>query len=66
MNTLEKEVSEIEEELEQLKMKLKRAHFAHSSEQDYGIKSQIIEKQNRLIGILVQENKKYLDMQRHN
>lgn len=66
MNATEKEVKEIEEELEQLRIKLTHAHFTHSNEQDYDIKSQIIKRQNRLIEILVRENKKYLDMQKHN
>ena len=60
MQQWQKEIKALEEDLEQLKIKLTHAHFTHSNEHDYDIKSKIIEKQNQLIEILIRENQKHL------
>jgi hypothetical protein len=66
MNTFQDDIKELEDEIEQLKIKLTRAHFVRSNEQDYDIKSKIIEKQNKLIEILIKENENFLNLRRHN
>lgn len=66
MNTFQDDIKELEDEIEQLKIKLTRAHFVRSNEQDYDIKSKIIEKQNKLIKILIKENENFLNLRRHN
>jgi hypothetical protein len=51
-------IQDIEEELNQLKIKLAEYHLIKSSEQDYDLKSQIIDKQNQIIELLIEQSKK--------
>jgi hypothetical protein len=51
-------IKQIEEEIKELKEKLKKPHLTHSNEQDYDIKSHIIDKQNEMIELLMQQSKK--------
>jgi uncharacterized protein YfkK (UPF0435 family) len=52
--TLEQQIQEIEEELKILNMHLHEPQFfGHASAHDYDIKSQIIEKQNQMIELLI-------------
>ena len=47
-------ISKIEEELKQLRLELKaKNHLTQSSEADYDLKSQIIDKQNEMIELLI-------------
>lgn len=48
-------VKELEEEINQLNIHLKRYHFTDTPEQDFDIKSQLINKQNELIEILMKQ-----------
>jgi hypothetical protein len=48
-------IKQLEEEIETLREELKKLHFAKSSEQDYDIKSKIIDKQNEMIEMLIKE-----------
>ena len=45
----QKEIKQLQEELKQLKIKLTHPHIAKSQEDDYDIKSKIIDKQNQII-----------------
>ena len=49
------EVQKLEEEIETLREELKRLHFSKSAEQDYDIKSRIIDKQTEMIDLLIKE-----------
>ena len=58
--TSQQKIKQIEEELKDLKHKLEKYHLTKSSEQDYEIKSHIIEKQNELIELLIEHANKTL------
>lgn len=49
------EIKKLEEEISELREELKKLHFAKSAEQDYDIKSKIINKQNEMIELLIKE-----------
>lgn len=48
-------IKQIEEEIKELREQLKKPHLTKSVEQDYDIKSHIIEKQNEMIELLIKE-----------
>jgi hypothetical protein len=50
------QLKQLEEEIKMLRTELKKIHFAKSSEQDYDIKSQIIDKQNEMIELLIKQS----------
>ena len=52
---IKRQIKQISEEIETLKLQLLKPHFTKSAEQDYDIKSQIIEKQNRMIELLMEQ-----------
>ena len=54
----QKEIKQLQEELKQLKIKLTHPHIAKSQEDDYDIKSKIIDKQNQIIDIYIRETDK--------
>ncbi len=56
--TIEQQITQIEGEISDLKMKLQEPHLAKSVEQDYDIKSRIIDKQNEMIELLIKLSKK--------
>lgn len=47
------QIRQLEEEIKELRMQLKKPHLTKSSEQDYDIKSHIIDKQNEMIELLM-------------
>lgn len=55
---LQQQIKQIEEEVKTLKKELQKPHFAKSTEQDYDIKSHIIEKQNQMIELLIELSQK--------
>ena len=53
LTTAQQQIKQIQEEIKSLKLELLKPHFTKSAEQDYDIKSEIIEKQNQMIELLV-------------
>jgi hypothetical protein len=54
--TFKQKINQLEEELQDLKQQLRKPHFfAASAEQDYEIKSKIIDKQNEMIELLLRQ-----------
>lgn len=51
-------IKQIEEEIKELKYQLKKPHLTKDSEQDYDIKSRIIDKQNEMIELLTEQANK--------
>lgn len=52
------QIKQIEKEIKPLKDQLLTPHFTKSAEHDYDIKSQIIDKQNQIIEILIKQTNK--------
>jgi hypothetical protein len=50
--TMPSKINELQEEINGLKEELKKPHLTKNSEQDYAIKSKIIDKQNEIIELL--------------
>ena len=50
-------IREKEEEIKSLKKQMEKPHFIKSSEQDYDIKSHIIDKQNEIIELFIKRTK---------
>jgi hypothetical protein len=55
--TIQQQISEIEEEIKNLKKQLLKPHFIKGNVQDYGIESQIIDKQNDIIMLYIKLTK---------
>jgi hypothetical protein len=55
---LSQKIKKIEEEINILKAKLLVPHLTKSAEQDYDIKSIIIDKQNEMIELLIKQSEK--------
>ena len=53
METLSSKIKQLEEEIKDLKVQLKKPHLIKSNEHDYDIKSHIIDKQNEMIELLM-------------
>lgn len=53
--SVKQQVKQLREEVTALKLQLLRPHFAKSAENDYDIKSVIIEKQTRMIELLLEQ-----------
>lgn len=60
MEPWEEEVKRIEAEIRELEMKFDHPHFMNSPENDYDIKSKIIEKQNEIIALYLKASQKLL------
>jgi|GEM_PF-2061739 len=58
METWEEEIQNLEEEIKELEMKFDHPHFMNSPENDYDVKSKIIEKQSQIIAIYQRESRK--------
>lgn len=55
---LSSQIKLLEEEIKDLRNQLKTPHLTKSNEQDYDIKSHIIDKQNEMIELLMQQTEK--------
>jgi hypothetical protein len=57
-STLKEQISQLEEEIDDLKMQLLKPHLlAKSPEQDLEVKSKIIDKQTEMIELLIKQSK---------
>ncbi len=56
--TIQQQIKQIEGEIKKLKKQLLKPHFAKNAEQDYDIKSHIIDKQNEIIEMYITLSKK--------
>jgi hypothetical protein len=54
-STLSSQIKQLEEEINELKIHLEKYHFTKSPEQDFDVKTRIIEKQNEMIELLIRE-----------
>ena len=48
-------IAQLEKDIAGLKTEMNKVHFAKSQEQDYDIKSRIIDKQNQMIALLIKQ-----------
>lgn len=55
--TLQQQIKLIEGEIKKLKKQLLKPHFMKDAEQDYDIKSHIIDKQNEIIELYIKQTK---------
>jgi hypothetical protein len=56
-STFLSQIKQLEDEIKQLKLELKaKNHLISSSEQDYDLKSHIIDKQNAIIELLIKQS----------
>jgi hypothetical protein len=55
METVLSKIKQLKTEIAELKENLKKPHLTKDSEGDYEIKSQIIDKQNKIIEILTEQ-----------
>jgi|GEM_PF-3462314 len=58
--TLQQQIKQIEGEIIKLKKQLLKPHLTRSAEQDYNIKSQIIDKQNEIIELYIKLSKQVI------
>lgn len=54
-NEVASQIKQMEEEIRVLKEELKKPHLTRDAEQDYDIKSRIIDKQNEMIELLLKQ-----------
>ncbi len=55
--TIQQQIKQIEREIVKLKKQLLKPHLTKSDEQDYDIKSYIIDKQNKIIDLYIKQTK---------
>ena len=54
---LQQQIKQLETEIKILKKQLLKSHFVKNAEQDYDIKSHIIDKQNQIIELYIRQTK---------
>ena len=54
-NPIAAQIQQMEEDIKTLKEELKKPHLIRDAEQNYGIQSRIIDKQNEMIELLIKQ-----------